>query len=134
MNYLGSSEYVTVFTLFTRATFLNMRVDRSSSLPKSTILEPFCLPIAFAKCDTSPLFKCLVLFFKYLDLLKTDFFFFALAFVMFVILGLSILSLIWCRSGCEKRLHTILCYILSLILRVRRDCGRKSFTTFSCFR
>ena len=75
MNYLGSSEYVTVFTLFTRATFLNMRVDRSSSLPKSTILEPFSLPIAFAKCDTSPLFKCLVLFFKYLDLLKTDFFF-----------------------------------------------------------
>ena len=44
MNCLWSSEYVTVFTLFTRATFLNMRVDRSSSLlirtsfPKSTIL------------------------------------------------------------------------------------------------
>ena len=44
MNCLWSNEYVTVFTLFTRATFLNMRVDRSSSLlirtsfPKSTIL------------------------------------------------------------------------------------------------
>ena len=44
MKCIGSSEYVTVFTLFTRATFLNMRVDRSSSLlirtsfPKSTIL------------------------------------------------------------------------------------------------
>ena len=123
-----------MFTLFTRATFLNMRVDRSSSLPKSTILERFCLPIAFAKCHTSPLFKCLVLFFKYLDLLKTDFFFFFLHLLLLCLLYLVYLSLIWCRSGCEKRVHTILCYILSLILRVQRDCGRKSFTTFSCLR
>ena len=44
MNCVGSSEYMTVFTSFTRASFLNMRVDQSSSwlirasFPKSTIL------------------------------------------------------------------------------------------------
>ena len=39
MNCVGSSEYMVVFTSFTRASFLNMRADQSSSsFPKSTIL------------------------------------------------------------------------------------------------
>ena len=46
-----------MFTSFTRASFLNMRADQSSSwlirawFPKSTISYPFCLTIAFAKCQ-----------------------------------------------------------------------------------
>ena len=31
INCLGSSEYITVFTSFTRASFVNMRADQSSS-------------------------------------------------------------------------------------------------------
>ena len=31
MNCVGSSEYMTVFTSFTRASFLNMRADQSFS-------------------------------------------------------------------------------------------------------
>ena len=44
MNCLGSSEYMVVFTSFTRASFLNMRADQSSSsFPKSTILPYYSL-------------------------------------------------------------------------------------------
>ena len=93
MNCLWSSEYVTVFTLFTRATFLNMRVDQSSSLlirtsfPKSTILYSFCLTIAFVKCPKNVIPRhflnvCLFFFFNiwiYLRLIL----FSALAFLTF---------------------------------------------------
>ena len=49
MNCLGSSEYLTLFTSFTRASFLNMWADQSSSwlirtsFPKSTILPFYSL-------------------------------------------------------------------------------------------
>ena len=49
INCVGSSEYMAVFTSFTRASLLNMRADQSSSwlirtsFPESTILQPFCL-------------------------------------------------------------------------------------------
>ena len=36
------------------------------------------------------------------------------------------------QKWCEKRIFMTLCCSLSLILRVRRDCGSKSFTSFSC--
>ena len=51
MNWVRSSEYIIVFTSFTRASFVNMRLDQSSSwlittsFPKSTIF----LTMAFAK-------------------------------------------------------------------------------------
>ena len=44
INWVGSSEYMAVFTSFTRASFLNVRADQLSSglirtsFPKSTIL------------------------------------------------------------------------------------------------
>ena len=56
INLIWSSAYISVFTSFTRASFLDMRADQSpswlirTSFPKSTILKPFCLTIAFAKC------------------------------------------------------------------------------------
>ena len=62
MNCVGSSEYITRFTSFTRASFLNMRADQSSSwLTRIDHFVTVCLTIAFAKCpkigNTSPLFK-----------------------------------------------------------------------------
>ena len=61
MNCLGSSEYIIAFMSFTRARFLNMRMDQSwlirTSFPKSTILEPFCLTIAFAKCPNMAILR-----------------------------------------------------------------------------
>ena len=56
MNCVGSSEYMTEFMSFTFSSFLNIRAKQSSSwlirtsFPKSIILNPFCLTIAFAKC------------------------------------------------------------------------------------
>ena len=49
MNCVGSSEYTTVFTSFTRASFLNMRADKSSvrlirtAFSKSTILYSYSM-------------------------------------------------------------------------------------------
>ena len=81
MNWLGASEKMKVFTSFTRVSFLNMRADQSSSwltrtsFPKSTIFQPFFLTIAFAKCPKMAIIShFLNIFFKYLDLFKTDFF------------------------------------------------------------
>ena len=71
MNCVGSSEYMTVFMSFTRASFLNMRADQSSSwliifVPKIdhfvTILHYYSLCKMSKDGDTSPLFK--ILFFK----------------------------------------------------------------------
>ena len=59
MNCVGSSEYMAVFTSFTRASFVNMQADQSSSwlirpsFPKSTILQRFCPTKAFAKCPNT---------------------------------------------------------------------------------
>ena len=55
MNWVGSSEYMTVFTSFTRASFLNMRMDQSSSWlirTEFTKIDHFVtiLPYLFAKC------------------------------------------------------------------------------------
>ena len=67
MNCVGSSVYMTVFTSFSRASFLNMRTDQSSSylirtsFPNSTILC-YSLCKMSKNCSTSPLFK--ILFFK----------------------------------------------------------------------
>ena len=60
------SEYMIVFTSFTRASFLNMQADQSSSwlirtsFPESTIKRPFCK--MSKNGNTSPFFK--ILFFK----------------------------------------------------------------------
>ena len=71
MNCVGSSEYMTVFMSFTRASFLSMRADQSSSwliifVPKIdhfvTILHYYSLCKMSKDGDTSPLFK--ILFFK----------------------------------------------------------------------
>ena len=42
MNRLGLSEYITVFTSFTRASFINMRADQSSSWLMRTSFPKFC--------------------------------------------------------------------------------------------
>ena len=82
MNWLGSSEYITVFTSFTRVSFLNTQADQSSSWLIRidhfvTILPYYNLCKMSKNGNTPPLFKILF-FLKYLDLFKTDFFFFAL--------------------------------------------------------
>ena len=56
INYLGSSEYMTVFTSFTRASFLNMRADESSNFV--TILPYYSLCKMSKNGSTSPLLKC----------------------------------------------------------------------------
>ena len=65
INCIRSSEYMKVFRSFTRASFLNMRADQSSSwlirtsFPKSTILFYYSLCKMSKNCNTSPLFKIL---------------------------------------------------------------------------
>ena len=64
MNCLvGSSEYMTVFSSFTRASFLNMRADQSSSWMVRN--RPFCLAIAFANNQKWQYFAT-ILFFNYI--------------------------------------------------------------------
>ena len=90
MNCVGSSEYMTVFTSLTRASFLNMRADQWSSwlirgsvvwlvdqnfVPKIdhflTVLPYYSLCKMSKKGNTSTFFN----FFKeHLDLFKTNFF------------------------------------------------------------
>ena len=64
MNWVGSSDYMTVFTSFTRASFLNIRADQSSSWLIS-FMYSFCLSIAFAKCPKMAILRHLfnILFF-----------------------------------------------------------------------
>ena len=63
MNCVGSSEYITVFTSFTRASFLNMRADQSTSSWLTridhfvTILPYYSLCKMSKNGNTSPLFK-----------------------------------------------------------------------------
>ena len=69
MNCVGSSEFMTVITSFTRASFLNMRADQSSSwlvwtsFPKSTNLQPFFLTTAFPKCPKMAILRHFLKFF-----------------------------------------------------------------------
>ena len=82
MNWVGSSEYITVFTSFTRVSFLNTQADQSSSWLIRidhfvTILPHYNLCKISKNGNTPPLFKILF-FLKYLDLFKTDLFFFFL--------------------------------------------------------
>ena len=75
---IGSSEYMTVFSSFTRASFLNMRADQSSSwlirtsFPKSTILRHYSLCKMSKNGKTSPHF--IFIFEHCLDLFRTDFY------------------------------------------------------------
>ena len=67
MNFVGTSEYMTVFTSFTRASFLNVRADQSSSWLIRidhfvTILPYYSLCKMSKNGNTSPFFKSL--FFK----------------------------------------------------------------------
>ena len=160
---------MTVFTSFTRASFLNMRADQSSSwlirtsFPLDhfvTILPSYSLFKMSKHGNNSPLFK--ILFFRtiwiYLrlifctvqikdsctvDIENRRFYLLFLRLIQDfasdwlqqkMLHFVCILWLIWRRRDCEKRLFTTLCCILKLNLRMRRGCGSKSFTSFSCFR
>ena len=63
MNWVRSSEYMIVFTSFTRASFVNMRLDQSSS---------WLITTSFLKSTILPYYS--LVSFKYLDLFKNDFF------------------------------------------------------------
>ena len=74
MNWLGSSDYMIVFTSFIRASFRKMGVDQSSSwligtsFRKSTIL-PNCSRCKMSKnYNTSPLFTIFFLILGFIQL------------------------------------------------------------------
>ena len=78
MNCLGSSEYMTVFTSFTHASFLNLRADQlvdQNFVPKIdhfvTSLPYYSLYKMSKNGNTSPLFKKFLN--KHLDLFKPFF-------------------------------------------------------------
>jgi len=73
MNSLGSSEYMTVFTSITRASFLNMRADQSSSW--LIIIDHFALQLPLQNVQKWQYFATFLnfVFQKHLVLFKTFF-------------------------------------------------------------